>query len=332
MATLLDAVARLPPALRVLFEDARITEICINGSQGVFFERGGKMHRFTGGTLGAREAEAAALAIARPLGYGADAAEPIVDVRLADGSRVAIASPPVAPEHCITVRRAKRRLTLEDLLKAGALGAAEAEAATRAIRERRNVLISGATGSGKTTLLQALADGFDERERVVVIEDTRELALQAPNCVRLEARRGEPAVTIRELVRHALRHRPDRIVVGEVRGPEARDLLAALNTGHGGSLTTLHAHSAERAPRRLAAMAQEADGQMPWEALCAQVAEAIDVVVQVERDHASGRRRVVACRELEGYDRGRDAWLWGADRAAARPVLVQAADGTEGRR
>lgn len=327
MDNLLDAVARLPPGLRVLFEDARVTEICINGSQGVFFERHGRMHRFAQATLGAREAQAAALAIARPLGYGADAEEPLVDVRLADGSRVAIASPPVAPEHCITVRRAQRRLALEDLIRKGALSESEAASAVGAIRQRRNVLISGATGSGKTTLLQALADRFDERERVVVIEDTRELALEAPNCVRLEARRGDRPITIRELVRHALRHRPDRIVVGEVRGPEARDLLAALNTGHGGSLTTLHAHSAERAPRRLASMAQEADGQMPWEALCAQVAEAIDVVIQVERDPASGKRRVVACRELEGYDRARDDWLWSGARTAPRPVLVQAAEG-----
>lgn len=320
MGTLLDVAALVPEGLRALFEDADVTEICINGADGVFFERGGRMRAYPHAKLDAREAESLALAIARPAGYGADANDPLVDVHLADGSRVAIAAPPVAPAHCITVRRFGRRLTLADLRQSGCLGDGAAEAAVRAIRARRNVLISGATGSGKTTLLQALADEFDDRERVVVIEDTRELRLAATDLISLEARRenGRREVTIRDLVRHALRQRPDRIVVGEVRGAEAHDLLAALATGHGGSLTTVHAHSAERAPGRLASMAEEAGGQLPWDALCRQVAEAIDVVVHVERDYASGKRRVVECRELEGYDRERGGWLWAARNGSPR--------------
>lgn len=314
MLALADVVARLPGGLRVLFEDAAVTEVCINGSEGVFFERGGRLKRFDCPDLDARTVASAALAIARPLGYDADAKSPLVDARLPDGSRVAIAAPPVVPEFVVTVRRfGGRRRSLDDLRESGFLGDAEAALAFGAIERRRNVLISGATGSGKTTLLQALAGRFDEAERVVVIEDTSELQLDLPNCVRFEARRDEPPVTIRDLVRHALRHRPDRIVVGEVRGPEALDLLQALNTGHGGSLTTLHAPSAARAPGRLASlasMAELAGGRLPWGVLCAQVAEAIDVVLHVERDFATGKRRVAGCLELESYDRTRDAWVW----------------------
>ena len=175
---------------------------------------------------------------------------PILDARLGDGSRVAICVPPASPHVAITVRRfGKRAFSSDDLVKQGALPGNVRAEAERVLRSRRNILVSGGTGSGKTTLLNALIELLPDDERIVAIEDTLELRIDSPNRVRFEARRlQQGAVTIRDLVRHALRHRPDHIVVGEARGGEAADLLQALNTGHGGSLTTVH--PGERLPPR----------------------------------------------------------------------------------
>ena len=188
----------------------------------------------------------AAIHIARPLGLD-PATAPIVDARLKDGSRVAICVPPASPKVAITVRRfGKRAFSAADLVEQGALPETVRQAAERMLFARRNILVSGGTGSGKTTLLNALIELLPDDERIVAIEDTLELRIEHSNCVRFEARGlATGAVTIRDLVRHALRHRPDHIVVGEVRGGEAEDLLQALNTGHGGSLTTVHANNAE---------------------------------------------------------------------------------------
>ena len=204
----------------------------------------------------------AAIHIARPLGLD-PATTPIIDARLDDGSRVAICVPPASPHVAITIRRfGKRTFSAADLVEQKALPENVLKAAEQVLMTRRNILVSGGTGSGKTTLLNALIELLPGDERIVAIEDTLELRIDHSNCVRFEARGlQEGAVTIRDLVRHALRHRPDHIVVGEVRGGEAADLLQALNTGHGGSLTTVHANNAESALSRIASCAMQGGGE-----------------------------------------------------------------------
>lgn len=320
MLALADVLAQLPPDVRPLFGDAGVSEVMLNPDGSVWREVDGVVSRVRGVEVGRRELEAAAMAIARPLNSDAAAGSPPLDARLPDGSRVAICCPPVAEAHAVTVRRFPVRRSLDDLVGAGALEEGAAAAVLEALAGGRNVLISGGTGSGKTTLLGALAGRLGGGERVVVIEDTRELAIEAPNILRLEAQRGSDEreeVTVRDLVRHALRHRPDRLIVGEVRGGEALDLLQALNTGHGGSLCTIHARSAQKAPGRLAACAAQAGAELPWDVLCTMVGEAVDVVLHVARDGATGRREVRGCDELKGYEAGGRGWVWGGSLGGA---------------
>ena len=322
LLTLDDVLAQLPEGLRGAFEDPRVTEVMCNPDGSVWRERAGRIDRLKDVEFGPDERAEAVRAIAHPLGQTADKKHPIVDARLPDGSRVAILCPPVTESHALTVRRfGFPALTLGDLIKSGSVDADLCEPAIEAIERRRNVLISGGTGSGKTTFLQALAGQLEPSERVMVIEDTRELDLGVmPNLIRCEAAQIDgSSVTVRELVRASLRHRPDRIFVGEVRGAEALDLLQALNTGHGGSLSTIHAGSAKRAPARLAHCASQAKDGLPWDAICLMVGEAIDVVCHVERAEGGGTRRVTECRVLRGYEPGR-GWLWGpeAERSPAR--------------
>ena len=236
------------PGLESALEDSEVSEIMINGPGNVWVERAGRLTAHAAPDLDEAALLRAAIHIARPLGLD-PASSPIVDARLDDGSRVAICVPPASPQVAITVRRfGKRAFSADDLVKQGALPENVRAEAERVLRSRRNILVSGGTGSGKTTLLNALIELLPDDERIVAIEDTLELRIERSNCVRFEARGlQEGAVTIRDLVRHALRHRPDHIVVGEVRGGEAADLLQALNTGHGGSLTTVHANNAESA-------------------------------------------------------------------------------------
>ena len=305
----------LPEGVRGAFRDERVTEVMCNPDGSVWRERGGRIDRLGEADVGPDERAEAVRAIAHPLGHEASAKHPIVDARLPDGSRVAILCPPVTESHAITVRRfGFPALTLGDLIQSGSVDPVLCEPAILAVENRRNVLISGGTGSGKTTFLQALAGQLDERERLLVIEDTRELDLgPLPNLLRCEAARVEGAsVTVRDLVRAALRHRPDRILVGEVRGAEALDLLQALNTGHGGSLSTIHAGSAASAPALLAQCAMQARDGLPWDAVCLMVGEAIDIVCHVERDRELGSRRVRECLELRGYD-PRRGWMWGPE-------------------
>lgn len=322
LLTLDDVLAQLPEELREVFEDPHVTEVMCNPDGSVWRERAGRIDRLQDVVFGPKERSEAVRAIAHPLGREADEKHPIVDARLPDGSRVAILCPPVTESHAITVRRfGWPALTLSDLIQSKSVDPDLCEAAITAIEDRRNVLISGGTGSGKTTFLQALAGQLDPRERVMVIEDTRELDLGVmPNLVRCEAARfAGGGVTVRELVRAALRHRPDRILVGEVRGAEALDLLQALNTGHGGSLSTIHAKRAALAPAALAQRAMQAQDGIPWDAVCLMVGEAIDVVCHVERDKELGVRQVTECLQLRGYEPGR-GWLWGpeAERPSAR--------------
>jgi pilus assembly protein CpaF len=245
--------------------------------------------------------------ILAPLGRHVDEASPMVDARLPDGSRVNIIVPPLCPRSpVITIRRFReRRFSLEELVALGSMPAALAQFLAAAVRAKANILISGGTGSGKTTMLSALAAHIPEEERIITIEDPIELRLHREHVIQLEARppgiEGRGEVTQRDLLRNALRMRPDRIIVGEVRGPEAFDMLNAMNTGHEGSLSTIHANSVEDALHRLENMVLMAGFDLPLRAVREQVASALHLVVQVAR-LADGRRRVVQVMEVLGME------------------------------
>ena len=280
------------PGLEAVLEDPEVSELMINGPGNVWVERGGELEPIEAPALTAAALYRAAIHIARPLGLD-PAARPILDARLEDGSRVAICTPPASPHVAMTIRRfGGRAFSAEDLVGQGALPETVFCAVRDALRSRRNILVSGGTGSGKTTLLNALIELLPEEERIVAIEDTLELRIERANCLRFEAGAAgsDAPVSIRDLVRHALRHRPDHIVVGEVRGGEAADLLQALNTGHGGSLTTVHANNASSALSRLASCAMQAGGALPWEVTCRGVVDGIHLVVHMTR--RGGRRFV----------------------------------------
>jgi len=285
--------------------------------------------------------------ILAPLGRRVDEAEPLCDARLPDGSRVNVVIPPLAPDGPIlTVRRFRARgLSADDLVAAGTWEPPLRELLARAVGARLSVLVSGGTGSGKTTTLNALSSFVPRDERIVTVEDTLELRLQQPHVVRLEARpanvEGRGEVTIRRLVRNALRMRPDRIVVGEVRGGEALDMLAAMTTGHDGSLSTIHAGSPEEALRRLETLALMAGVGLPHAAIREQVADALDLVVHQAR-LPDGTRRVVAVaevvrvaagaatRELFAWRDGRPRWRAAlSDRLAERLAAAPATAATD---
>jgi pilus assembly protein CpaF len=268
--------------------------------------------------------------ILAPLGRRVDEAEPMADARLADGSRVNVVLPPLALDGpALTIRRFRPHgFSAEDLVAAGTLPAPLLEFLARAVRSRCTILVCGGTGSGKTTTLNALSSFIGAGERVVTIEDAAELRLRQPHVVRLEARppnlEGRGEVTIRRLVRNALRMRPDRIVVGEVRGPEAFDMLTALSTGHDGSLCTVHAGTPTEALRRIETLALMADVGLPHAALREQVADAFDLVVCQARG-ADGARRVVSVAEVvrvAGGAAARELYAWRGGRERWRAVLT----------
>ncbi len=289
--------------LEPLLADPEVDEVMVSGTAPAWVERGGRLEPT--GVAFATEAELrhAIERILAPLGRRVDEAEPLCDARLPDGSRVNVVLPPLALDGpALTIRRFRRRgFGPDDLVAAGTLPAPLMDFLARAVRTRCNLLVCGGTGSGKTTTLNALSSFIGERERVVTIEDAAELRLRQPHVVRLEARppnvEGRGEVTIRRLVRNALRMRPDRIVVGEVRGPEALDMLTALSTGHDGSLSTLHAGSPAEALRRLETLALMADLGLPHGAVREQVADALDLVVCQARG-PDGVRRVVGVAEV----------------------------------
>ena len=296
------------PGLEKLLGDPEVSEIMINGPGNVWVERAGKLEPHDAPALTAAWLHRAAIHIARPLGLD-PAARPILDARLEDGSRVAICTPPASPEVAITIRRfGGRAFSAEDLVRLGSLPEDILEAARRTLAARQNILVSGGTGSGKTTLLNALIALLPGDERIVAIEDTLELRIDRANCLRFEAgATHDTPVSIRDLVRHALRHRPDHIVVGEVRGGEAADLLQALNTGHGGSLTTIHANNARSALSRLGSCAMQAGDALPWEVTCRGVVDGISLVLHVTR--RDGRRFVEEALEVRGYDAATGRWI-----------------------
>ena len=308
------SVARLAPflpGLEKVLMDPDVSEVMINGPGGAWVEKKGEVSWVDAARLTARSLASAALQIVRPLRSELSREKPLADARLEDGSRVAVAIPPAARHTTITIRRfGGRQFSADDLVRTGSLPAEVRAAVQAALGERRNILVSGGTGSGKTTLLSAFCALVSDHDRVLVIEDTMELRIPARNCVRFEAAKG---ASIRDLVRHALRHRPDRIIVGEVRGGEASDLLDALSTGHGGSMSTIHANSAQGALSRLAVcVLQGADPGQSYQVVCHRVCEAVDLVIQVAR--IDGWRGVVEAIEVEDYDRGSDSWrtrsLW----------------------
>jgi pilus assembly protein CpaF len=300
VAHLADAVASravgLGP-LEPLLRDDAVTEVMVNGPGPVWVERGGRLEQ-TRLVLSAADVELLAERIVSPLGLRADRRSPVADARLADGSRANVVVPPLAVDGtCITIRRfGARAHELADLCPPGV-----AELLTWAVSTRANVVVSGGTGAGKTTLLNALGAALPAGERLITVEDTAELRLPGDHVVRLEARPasadGLGAVGIRELVRNALRMRPDRILVGEVRGPEALDMVWAMNTGHEGSLTTCHANSPADALRRLELMVLGAGLELPLHAVRDQLGAALDLVVQVARLD-DGRRGVVEVAEV----------------------------------
>ncbi|MBQ9021124.1 MAG: CpaF family protein [Eggerthellaceae bacterium] len=284
--------------------DESVTEIMINGTQSFYIEKDGKV---IAQPMPFADDEAIRTLVDRilgPLGRRVDESSPMVDARLMSGHRVNAVIPPISPDGpMVTVRKfAQQVLSLEDLEKRGTLDACMRTLLTWAVQARKNIAISGGTGSGKTTLLNALSCKMSHDERIVTIEDSAELRfLEHPHVVRMEARvenaEGKGEVSIRDLVRNSLRMRPDRIIVGEVRGVEAWDMLSAMNTGHDGSATTLHANSPADAIMRLTTMVRFA-ADLPLDAIEAQIGGALDMMVQISR-YRDGSRRVSQISELD---------------------------------
>jgi len=289
--------------LEPLLADPSVDEVMVNGPGSVWVERRGRIEPAAVAFAGETELMHAIERILAPLGRRVDEASPLCDARLADGSRVNVVIPPLALSGpCLTIRRFRRQgFSLSDLVDNGTLPAELAEFLGRCVHARASILVSGGTGSGKTTTLGALSGALPEAERIVTIEDAAELRLRQPHVVRLEARppnlEGRGEVTIRQLVRNALRMRPDRIVVGEVRGGEALDMLMALNTGHEGSLTTVHANSPPDALRRVETLALMAGVGLPHAAVREQLASALQLVLHQARGQ-DGRRRIESVAEV----------------------------------
>jgi pilus assembly protein CpaF len=342
-AELTDDMVGLGP-LEPLLQDDEVTDILVNGPYDIYVERFGKLEKTTARFRDAQHVVNVSQRIASAVGRRIDESSPLVDARLADGSRVNIVLPPLCLNGgTISIRKFSRQnITLEMMVRQGNLSEEMARFLDLAARCRINILISGGTGSGKTTLMNAVSRHIDNSERVITIEDAVELRLQQPHVVQLESRpaniEGAGAINQRELVRNALRMRPDRIIVGEVRGTEAFDMLQAMNTGHDGSMSTIHANSPRDALFRLENMVLMAANNLPLRALRAQIASAVNVVVQIERMR-DGIRRVERICEISGMEgeivstrdiftfqykgEGRDGFLEGAfEPSRLRPDLA----------
>ena len=294
-----------------LILDPAISEVMVNGSGRIFVERDGRLEAVTGVTVREQHLQVAVRNLARALGEDISEERPLLDSRLPDGSRVAAVLPPVSlGGTTLTIRKFQsRHFTAGELVRIGTLTADQLQLVRHAIEARDNILISGGTGTGKTTLLNALVAFLPAEDRLALIEDTAELQLEAPNLVRFEARReqaGLPAITIRDLLRATLRHRPDRILVGEVRGGEAFDLLQALNTGHSGTLSTIHANAAEQALRRFTWCVLQSGVDLPYPAIRHGLAECLQVLVHLERRR--GHRVVTELVRVRRYQHESDTY------------------------
>lgn len=300
---ILPAVRPIQPYL----DDDSVSEIMINGDERVFIERGGYIVEVTADIDFSRfNLRFASTTIARLAKDDIDERNPLLDARLPDGSRIAIAFPPISQGGpTLTIRKFRQRqFTLDELVELGTLPDSVAGELRQAIANRETILLSGGTGSGKTTLLNALANVIDPAERIGLIEDTPELKIDLPNVFAFQSRREQQdstEVSIRHLVKAALRHRPDRVIVGEVRGAEAWDLLQALNTGHPGSLSTIHAETSIKALSRLAGLTLQADIGIPYSAVQTEIGHLINYVVQIRRCQ-DGKRRVQELFRVSGFD------------------------------
>ncbi|MGE8656935.1 MAG: ATPase, T2SS/T4P/T4SS family [Achromobacter sp.] len=305
----LDEAVGLGP-LEPLLAAPDVTEIMVNRHDEIYIERDGRLWRHAAAFTSEQSVRRVIERIVTPLGRRIDESSPLVDARLPDGSRVHAVIPPVALKGAsLTIRKfPAHRPAMSDLLAAGTLSVAMARFLARCVQQRKNLVVSGGTGAGKTTLLNVLSNEIPQGERVVTVEDAAELRLNHGHLVALEARpanqEGRGRIDIRELVRNALRMRPDRIVVGECRGAEAFDMLTAMNTGHEGSLTTLHANSARDALARLESMVLMAGLDLPLAAIREHIAASIDIIVQQAR-LSDGRRVVAAIAEITGMESGR---------------------------
>ena len=304
----LDEAIGLGP-LEDLLDDPTVTEIMVNAHDMIFIERGGQIQKSAVNFTDDRAVLSAIERIVTPLGRRIDESSPLVDARLKDGSRVNAVIPPVALRGpSISIRKfPKHKLVGEDLVRFGSLSPAMLQFLIMAVRERKNIVVIGGTGSGKTTLLNILSNFIPDTDRVVTIEDAAELKLVQPNLVALEARppnmEGKGQISIRDLVKNALRMRPDRIVVGECRGGEALDMLQAMNTGHEGSLTTAHANSPREAISRIEVMVMMAGMELPMSVVREQIASAVDLIVHQKR-FPCGSRKVAHISEITGMESG----------------------------
>jgi len=299
--TLLSFLAPVRPFL----DDPSVTEIMINGPSHIYVERGGMIEETNACFASERALLAAVRNIAQYVGRRADEEQPVLEARLPDGSRVQAVLPPLVRCPHLSIRRfPKGVLTMERLVELGSLTSDAAELLDAMVAAKQNIVVAGGTGSGKTSMLNVMSSFIANHERIVVIEDARELNLQKPHVVQMEVRpkdvRGRGEISVRDLFRATLRMRPDRVVIGEIRGPEALDLIQAMTSGHGGCLTTVHATYPADTLHRLETMALMSDVRLPLEALRAQIASAVNIVVQTARG-PEGRRWVTHISEVRGY-------------------------------
>jgi pilus assembly protein CpaF len=304
----------LKPIEHLILDDS-ISEVMVNGANHVFVEKAGFVEEVPDLSIGEKSLMVAVKNIARRLGNDISESKPILDSRLPDGSRVAAVIPPCSENGVtLTIRKfTARHFGIEDLIGAGTMERWVANQLENYVLARKNVLIAGGTGTGKTTLLNVLGKFIPPDERILLIEDTSEIHMDHDNLVRFEARQaqnGVPAVSIRDLLKAALRHRPDRIILGEIRGGEAFDLLQLLNTGHSGSLSTVHATSARQALSRFTSCVLQSGVDLPYRAVKTNIGDSVNVVVQLER--RPGRRFVSEVVQIIRYDPDLDEYDFGA--------------------
>ncbi|MCB9709121.1 MAG: CpaF family protein [Myxococcales bacterium] len=290
--------------------DPTVSEVLINGPDAIYIEREGRLFRTDARFPSSRALMAALRNIGQFVGRSVDEDNPILEARLPDGSRVQAVLPPIASDGPnVSIRRFyTESMTMARLLGSGSISQDAAEFLDLAVKVKQNIIVSGGTGSGKTSLLNVLTDSFFDDERLVVIEDSREVQIRKPHVVHLEARHadaeGQGSISIRDLFRTTLRMRPDRIIIGEVRGGEALDLIQAMTSGHSGSLATVHATHVKDALSRLETLALMSDVELPLLALRLQIASAVDLIVQTERLR-DGSRHISQIAEVHDYDTGK---------------------------
>jgi pilus assembly protein CpaF len=320
----MDGFELILPFLRPiqhLILDPDISEIMVNGPDAIFIEKAGYLQRVPEAKLTPESLIVAVKNIARRLGDDISDEKPILDSRLPDGSRVAAVIPPCSIQGVtLTIRKFNsHKFTMNDLVLAGMLTAELADQLAEFVVQRKNILICGGTSSGKTTFLNSLAEFIPDDQRILLIEDTAEIRIEKENVVRFEARReqnGLPAVTIRDLLRAALRHRPDRVILGEIRGGEAFDLLQLLNTGHSGTISTVHANSAAQGISRFTTCVLQSGVELPYRAIKTNIADSLNIIVQIDR--RPGARFISQVLEIRGYETASDQYNFAKVYASAQ--------------